>query len=87
LGLYNQMKLDVPEITRSPYAIKAIDAIFDRPIFQSSDFIKHYGIPEDSALRILGKLKKHGVVKLMQEARGRQPAVLIFGGLIKITER
>ena len=87
LELYDRMKEQVPEITRSPYVIKAIDAIFDRPIFQSSDFIKHYGIPDDSALRILDKLKKYKVVKTLKKARGRKPAVLVFGALIKIAEK
>jgi Fic family protein len=87
LALYNRMKEEIPAITRSPYAIKAIDAMFDRPIFSSSDFIKRYKIPSDSALRILDKLKQHKLVKQLREARGRQAARLIFGELIKITER
>lgn len=87
LGLYNRMKEEVPTITRSPYAIKAINAMFDRPIFSSLDFVRRYKIPDDSALRILDKLKQHKLIKVLREARGRQPARLIFAELVKITER
>ncbi len=40
MALYERMKVDVPRITRSQYAIQAIDALFDRPIFQTADFVQ-----------------------------------------------
>ncbi len=39
------MKRTVPEITRSKYAIPAIDVTFSRPIFRPIDFIECSEIP------------------------------------------
>jgi len=86
LALYEQMKREVPEITRSQYAIQAIDALFSQPIFRSSDFIESSGIPRDSGLRIINMLKEKDILAVIREARGRRGALLIFGELIRITE-
>ncbi len=40
LTLYDTMKQRIFEITRSQYSIQVLDAIFDKPIFQTSDFVK-----------------------------------------------
>jgi Fic family protein len=87
LVLYQRMKAEVPEATRSQYAIQAIDALFDRPIFTSADFITRSKIPKDSAHRILKALKDSGVIKDLRPKRGRRAGVLIFPELIGITER
>lgn len=87
LALYQRMKAEVPEATRSQYAIQAIDALFDRPIFTSTDFIARSKIPKDSAHRILRALKDNGFVKDLRPQRGRRAAVLIFPDLIEITEK
>ena len=86
LALYEEMKQNVPAITRSQYAIQAIDTIFDQPIFQSTDFITRSKIPKDSALRILNALKKRKLLLPLRESRGRLPAILMFRRLIEITE-
>ncbi len=86
LRLYEDMKQKVPEITRSKYAIQAIDAIFSSPIFQSVNFIRYSKIPKESARRILKQLKNAGVLKVLQERIGRRPAVYIFPQLITISE-
>lgn len=86
LALFEWMKQYVPKATRSQYAIRAIDALFDHPVFRSSDFIHRSGIPKDSALRILGELKKNGVVSELRPGSGRRAAVMIFPQLMQITE-
>ena len=86
LALYEEMKQNVPVITRSQYAIQAIDTLFDKPIFQSTDFITRSKIPKDSALRILNALKKQKLLFSLRESRGRLPAILMFRRLIEITE-
>jgi Fic family protein len=85
LTLYDRMKQAVPTITRSQYAIQAIDALFDRPIFQSGDFITRSGIPRDSALRILRALRQHNLLADLRPPQGRRGAVMIFAELIRIT--
>lgn len=87
LALYERMKQDVPRITRSQYAIQAIDALFDRPVFGSGDFVERSGIPRISALRILREIKKEGLVRDLRPGGGRRAAVMIFPELLEITEQ
>jgi len=86
LALYNQMKPKFAELTRSQYAIHALDWIFDRPIFKSSDFVRNAGIPDPTAKRILGVLKNDNVLKTLHEGSGRRAAVLSFPVLLNIAE-
>jgi Fic family protein len=86
LTLYEDMKPRITEITRSQYAISAIDRIFSHPIFNSSDFIESSGIPAPTARRILRELRSHGVLDVVLEASGRRSAILAFPKLLEITE-
>ena len=56
------MKKTVPDITRSQYAIRVIDSMFDQPVFNTTDFIKFYGIPRDSGFRILNALREKKIL-------------------------
>ena len=87
LSLYERMKVEVPKVIRSQYVIQAIDALFDRPIFTSTDFITRSKIPKDSGLRILKGLMEQGLIGDLRPARGRQAAVLAFPDLIEITKK
>jgi Fic family protein len=86
LDLYERMKQRIPEIVRSQYVIQATDALFDRPIFGSTDFITRSKVPRDSALRILKDLKKNDLIRDIRPASGRQAAVVVFHELIDIVE-
>lgn len=84
--LYDRIKHQVFDLIRSQYAPRVLDALFDRPIFQSSDFIERSGIPKDSVLQFLRKLRKAGIVSVLREKSGRQPAILTFGDLLNCAE-
>lgn len=86
LDLYEKMKQKVPAITRSQYAIQAIDTLFDRPIFRSADFIRYSQIPKDTAFRILGEFKKEGLVRVLREGKGRRSSILAFYQVLEITD-
>lgn len=86
LGLYERMKREVADLTRSQYAIHALDWIFERPIFKSSDFVASAGIPEPTAKRIVPALREAGILHVMLEARGRRAATLCFPALLNIAE-
>ena len=86
LDLYNRMKVRVVELTRSQYAIYALDWAFERPIFRSTDFLAQARIPEPSARRLLRVLRDNGVFKARIDRRGRRAAVLEFPELLQITE-
>ena len=86
LGLYDRMKTELPAIVATQHSMRAIDAMFDRPIFKTTDFIERTGIAKRTAMRILGLLQEAEVLKPIREARGRAAAVLAFSELIAITE-
>ena len=86
LNLYNTKKYEVIKLTKSPQAIRALDFIFDRPIFISSDFVEYSEIPEPTAKRIIRVLKDKGVLSTLRESAGRQPAILTFTELLNIAE-
>ena len=86
LALYNDLKLRIPQLTHSQYAIHVVEWIFEQPIFKSSDFISDAGIPEPTARRILKLLRNENLVRPLVKARGRQSAVYAFPQLLNIAE-
>ena len=86
LALYERMKLRITELTRSQYAITVLDALFDRPIFQSSDFVLRSGIPKQTALPFLRKLCDAGVLHRVRENSGSRSAILAVRELLNCAE-
>ena len=86
LDLYGSMKPRLHELTRSQYVVHALDWMFERPVFKSSDFVGEAGIPVPTARRILGVLQRNGVLRTLTPARGRRPAILAFPELLNIAE-
>lgn len=86
LALYEELKPRVVEWTRSQYAIHALDWIFSRPIFKSSDFANSGEMTPPTARRLLAELRKRGLVREIRPARGRQSAVLVLPRLLEIAE-
>lgn len=86
IALYNTMKERVIKLTRSRYAIYALDWAFEQPIFRSTDFIAQSNIPEVTARRILTSLREARILKTLFEGRGRRAAVLKFPELLNIAE-
>lgn len=86
LDLYDQMKAEITEATHSQHAIHLLDAIFDRPIFQTSDIVKRIELPKQTVMPLLLKLKNAGTLTTVREASGRRPAILVFPKLLSIAE-
>ncbi len=86
LDLYNRMKPRFAELTHSQYAIHALDGIFERPIFKSSDFIRSTNIPKPTAQRILNLLKTEKILREIQPGKGRRAAILAYSELLNIAE-
>jgi len=82
--LYEDMKEAITKSVRSQFSIKAIDTIFERPIFNTTMFINRSDIPKSSAMRILRALKTIGVLDTLVEGKGSRPTTMVFGKLIKI---
>ena len=86
LDLYERRKEWITRGTRSQHAVRALDRLFYRPVFSTSDFAAGSGIPQPTARRILRFLRDRGVLHELAPARGRHPAVLVLGELIEIVE-
>jgi Fic family protein len=87
LSLYNEMKERVPDITHSQYAIRAIDLLFGKPLFNSQEFTKELRIPKTSAARILNQLETNRLISVITEGKGTRPALLRFDKLAEIIEK
>ncbi len=86
LSLYNELKDWVAQETRSQYGVHALDWIFERPVFSSSDFVSNSGIPRSTASRILKVLRDSDMLTMVDKARGRRPALLAFLRLLRLAE-
>lgn len=86
LNLYNSERDRVTDLTRSHYAIKAIEFLFARPIFQTSSFVLEAGIPEHTAKKMIKTLRDSGMFSVLKAAKGRQASVLAFRELLNISE-
>lgn len=86
LELHQRMLREVAALTHSEHAGRAVDFLFGQPVFASSHFIEGSEIPRASALRFLPLLRDGGILRTIQEAAGRRPAIYAFPALLNIAE-
>ncbi|MFA4857845.1 MAG: Fic/DOC family N-terminal domain-containing protein [Candidatus Margulisiibacteriota bacterium] len=84
LGLYEQKKEKLAEVTHSQYVIRVLDTLFAGPIFSSTSFVQRSKIPRRSALRLLKQLKDEKIVFTLYPSSGRRPEMLVFKKLMGI---
>ena len=86
LTLYSELRDLVVEVIPSQYSGRALDRIFDRPIFRSIDFVNGAGIPKSTARRLLNRFKSRGLLTEVRQGGGRRSAILAFPELLNIAE-
>lgn len=86
IDLYAQLKRDAVDWTHSQYAVQALDWMFGRPIFKSTDFVANAGIPAPTAKRLLAVFREHGVFSVLTEGRGRRTSVFALRQLLNVAE-
>ncbi len=86
MALYDAMKIQIRDVTHSQFSIHVLDALFDRPIFQTSDFVRRTEIAKQTAMPILRQLRDAKILVQLREASGRRPAILAFPTLLNIAE-
>ena len=86
LSLYNMRKAWIADLTRSQYAVRALDWFFAKPIFKTPDFVETSGIPKATANRIVREVKEAGILVEIRSGSGRRAAVLAFRELLNIAE-
>ncbi len=83
--LYDEMKQFVVDKTHSQFSAYIVDAIFNKPIFTSTDFIKYTGMAKQTAYKCLGQLEGDAI-KIIRKGTGQRPSVFYFRRLIDIIE-
>lgn len=89
-ALYEEMKLAIQAATHSQYTVHVLDAIFNKPIFRSSDLTarlhREFGIHEKTTPGLLRQMKEAGILRELQAGSGSRPATLCFPRLINLAE-
>ena len=86
LALYERVKTQVADMTHSQHAIRAVDFLFQHPIFSAPHFTQHSDIPKPTAARILGVLRDGHLLNTLREGKGRRHGIYVFRELINIAE-
>lgn len=86
LNLYDRVKTQVADLTHSQHSIRAVDFIFQSPIFSAPLFTNNSGIPRPTANRILTLLREEGLLATILEGRGRRAGFFAFRELLNIAE-
>lgn len=86
LRLYEYRKDWVPEVSRSPYGVRAIDWLFTHPVFSASGSIKRSGVPRRSAERLLHMLSSEGLLEQLIPRSGPRSAVYAYLELLEVAE-
>ena len=89
-ALYEEMKLAIQTATHSQYSVHVLDAIFNKPIFRSSDLtaqlFRDFGVHEKTTPGLLRQIKEAGILRELQASSGSRPATLCFPRLINLAE-
>jgi len=82
MALYEEIKIEIHDVTHSQYSVYLLDAIFSKPIFKSSDMVKQfnqeYGVHEKTTPGLLRQLRDANILKVLQASSGRRSSVLCF---------
>ena len=82
--LYEHMKERFRESLSSQWSINVLDFIFEKPVFENSDFTSRSGIPRPTAARFAKRLEASGLLTLVDPASGQRSALYAFEPLLEI---
>ncbi|MCJ2165631.1 MULTISPECIES: Fic/DOC family N-terminal domain-containing protein [unclassified Pseudodesulfovibrio] len=82
--LYNEMKSLFRKKLSSKWHVKALDYIFTNPVFRNNKFTKGSGIPSTTAAKFSRTLVDEGLLRTLEEASGRRPALYSFEPLMNL---
>ena len=86
LQLYSKLKDIAPTITHSQHAMRAIDYLFQAPVFSTTNFCRFSLIPVPTAKVILKKLEDSNILRVLLRGSGRRPTFYWFTELMDIIE-
>lgn len=82
--LYKDMKERVRSLLSSQWSTKALDFLFERPVFRNNVFVQKSGVPNGTAYRFINLLLAEGILRTIAPASGRRAAMYAFEPLLKI---
>lgn len=83
-NLYEDMKQIFSDALSSKWSFIALDYIFTNPIFRNNKFTSKSGIPGPTAARFTRILLDKGLIRTIEEASGRRPALYSFEPLLRL---
>lgn len=75
-----------PLSTQEAHVTPALDWLFRRPVFSSTDFVRSTDIPGPTARRFLTVLRTNGVLRELVPSAGRRAALWMFPDLLNLAE-
>lgn len=84
LKLYSEMRERFRTVLNSQFHDKALDFVFERPVFRNDMFVEKSGIPTSSARALSRKMVEQGLLRTMRPAAGQRAAVYAFMPLLEL---
>jgi cell filamentation protein, protein adenylyltransferase len=87
LALYERLKSEILELTRSRFAVPLLDRLFRQPVFASSTLVTDKAMPsKPMVMGLLRKLRDAGMLVVVREGSGRRAQILALGELVNLCE-
>jgi Fic family protein len=83
-NLYEEMKTIFSDTLSSKWSVNALDFVFTNPVFRNNKFTTNSGIPTASAARFTRILLEGNLIRTLEEASGRRPALYAFEPLMQL---
>ena len=83
-SLYEEMKQIFSDALSSKWSMTALDFVFTNPVFRNNKFTSNSGIPSASAARFTRIMLDKEIIRTVEEASGRRPALYSFEPLMNI---
>ena len=86
IQLNDSLKDRVVEITHSAKAVKILDFMFQRQIFETRSLCQAVEMTSPSVIRILNALVEADILNIVEKGRGRRPTIYAFQSLLNIAQ-
>jgi Fic family protein len=83
-ALYEEMKQIFSDVLSSKWSLTALDFVFTNPVFRNNKFTSNSGISTATAARFTRILLDVGIIRTVEEASGRRPALYSFEPLMNL---
>lgn len=83
-ALYEEMKQSFADLLSSKWSLAALDFVFTNPVYRNNRFTHNSGIPSATAARFTRIMLDNEIIKTVEEASGRRPALYSFEPLMEL---